>query len=366
MPLNGHPRDWREGSKQAYFRDFIAADGGASLHTPVECPTCDRVIAAALPKLGTFPVVFRRKINGVWFDRPDGEQRLKHYVYEVHQHVVDAGHSANGHVVTSEPKPKPEPTPVVTPVIFDVEAEKRFFMVEFKRLQTFAEDREIDSLKYRPVQDARRMIEVGICAIACIHAMTLHWEDATRRQASVKDYCLERDFPGGRHAYMDKLAEAGVLIMLIGPAGVGKSYWAKSLADRLNLAFGSIPMTEGASPSWLLGKETLNGYKESPFVQIWRDSGVFLFDEIDAADANMLLVANDALANGTLHNPVSGLHIPKGDRVIVVATANTMGDGADADYAGRNQLDFATLDRFRMGRVLVDFDQTTADNLMFA
>src|SRR5262245_20422701 len=116
-------------------------------------------------------------------------------------------------------------------------------------------------------------------------------------------------------------------------------------------------MTEGATPSWLLGKILMDGYHESDFVKIWRDNGVFLFDEIDAADGNMLLVANDALANGTLHNPVSGDHVKRGDQVIVVCASNTMGDGADTVYGARNALDFATKDRFRMGRILLTFDQ---------
>jgi cobaltochelatase CobS len=169
-------------------------------------------------------------------------------------------------------------------------------------------------------------------------------------QAGVEAYDPARDFTGGLDAYLDALASARVLIMLTGPAGMGKSYWAKSLADRLGLDFGSLPMTEGATPSWILGAQRLNGFGESKFLQVWRDGGVFLLDEMDAADPNMLLVANDALANDVLHNPVNGESYERHQDTILVAATNTLGTGADASYTGRNQLDFSTLDRWRMGR----------------
>lgn len=42
----------------------------------------------------------------------------------------------------------------------------------------------------------------------------------------------------------------------------------------------------------------------------------------------------------------------------MIATANTFGRGANRSYAGRNQLDEATLDRFRIGTVECDYDAT--------
>jgi hypothetical protein len=187
--------------------------------------------------------------------------------------------------------------------------------------------------------------------------MTLHWEDATRSQARVAAYDPAVDFPGGLDAYLDALASARVLIMLTGPAGMGKSFWCQNLADRLGLEYGSIPMTEGATPSWILGAQRLNGFGENRFLQIWRDGGVFLLDEMDAADPNMLLVVNDALANGVLHNPVNGESYTRHPDCILIAATNTLGTGADASYTGRNQLDFSTLDRWRMGRAFVGYSR---------
>src|SRR5262249_15667772 len=88
------------------------------------------------------------------------------------------------------------------------------------------------------------------------------------------------------------------------------------------------------------------------------EGGVFLFDEIDAADSNTLLVINSALANGTMcvpnrpQNPVAVKH----PDFVCMAAANTHGTGASRQYVGRNQLDESTLDRFRIGQVEVDYN----------
>ncbi len=44
-------------------------------------------------------------------------------------------------------------------------------------------------------------------------------------------------------------------------------------------------------------------------------------------------------------------------RDAIIAAANTFGHGADVQYVGRNQLDAATLDRFAVGTVFVDYDK---------
>jgi hypothetical protein len=364
MPLVGNPADWSETTQQGLILSalFDHADGdGRHIEGSGACPTCRAAARSLVDRLGTAPLVF--KSGGQVM--PQGKprfQRLRWKVAEVHAYAADRSQWRE------DPKaPKPvEIAPVIAVNGFDADAEKRLFLSESRRLRTFAEEREIDHVSYRPAKDARAMIDAGIPAVACLHAMTMHWEEASRRQAGIADYDPARDFTGGLHAYLDALASARVLIMLTGPAGMGKSYWSKTLAERLDLSFGSIPMTEGATPSWLLGAQRLNGYGESQFLQIWRDGGVFLFDEMDAADPNMLLVVNDALANGVLHNPVNGESYERHPDCILIAATNTLGTGADASYTGRNQLDFSTLDRWRMGRAFVGYSESVEDAVMFA
>jgi cobaltochelatase CobS len=155
----------------------------------------------------------------------------------------------------------------------------------------------------------------------------------------------------------------GINLLLVGPAGCGKTYLAAQLAKALKRSYGTLHCTSGASESqltgWLLpiGKTGQFKYVPSEFVALYEaGSSVFLLDEIDAADPNMLLVLNGAMANGELHVPqrYENPHVARGKNVTIIAAANTFGTGADMLYAGRNQLDGATLDRFYV--LQMDYD----------
>ena len=147
---------------------------------------------------------------------------------------------------------------------------------------------------------------------------------------------------------------------MVGPAGSGKTTLAKNLAESLGLEFGFISLSQGVTESHLLGRllPQADGsweYKASRFIEIFENGGVFLLDEIDAADANLMVAINAALANGVLANPNGQIH-HRHERTIIIAAANTWGRGADASYVGRNALDASTLDRFVMSTAFVDYD----------
>jgi len=162
-----------------------------------------------------------------------------------------------------------------------------------------------------------------------------------------------------------ELAMARKHIFLPGPSGCGKSHMAKQVAEALGLRFGSISCSAGMSESQLLGRMVPKGkqgqfeFLTTEFLDCYENGGVFLFDEIDAADSNVLLVINSALANGQMAvpsrhgNPVAKRH----PDFVCIAAANTFGHGADRQYCGRNQLDEATLDRFRIGTVPMDYNE---------
>jgi len=61
------------------------------------------------------------------------------------------------------------------------------------------------------------------------------------------------------------------------------------------------------------------------FVQVYENGGVFLLDEIDAADANVMVAINAALANGVLANPNGKVHV-RHDKCFILAAANTWGE----------------------------------------
>ncbi|MDZ4819195.1 MAG: AAA family ATPase [Planctomycetota bacterium] len=161
------------------------------------------------------------------------------------------------------------------------------------------------------------------------------------------------------------LASAGRNILLVGPAGCGKTHLAKLVADQLGRGFGAVSCTAGMSEAHLLGRAMPNlstgktEFQSTDFIRCYEEGGVFLLDELDAADPNMLLAINTAISNGYCNLPNRPGH-PHADRhadFVLIATANTFGRGANRSYAGRNQLDEATLDRFRIGIVEMTYDE---------
>lgn len=160
-----------------------------------------------------------------------------------------------------------------------------------------------------------------------------------------------------------KLASQRVNVMMVGPAGCGKTFLGKKIAEALKLNFSSISCSAGMSESqlagWLLpvGKSGTFEYVPSPFVEMYEKGGVFLLDEVDAADPNTLTFINKAIANDSFFLPQRHKkpEVVRHKNFVCLAAANTYGTGADAMYVGRNQLDAATLDRFRAGMVIMDY-----------
>lgn len=163
-----------------------------------------------------------------------------------------------------------------------------------------------------------------------------------------------------------RLVRSGLNVMLVGPAGCGKTTLAEQIAEALKRDYGMLHCTSGASESQLTGwllpinpKSTAFEYVSSEFIRLYeKGNSVFLIDEMDAADPNMLLILNSATANGHMHVPQrhKNPHVKRGLNVAIIAACNTYGSGADIMYAGRNQLDAATLDRYYV--VEMQYDTT--------
>jgi cobaltochelatase CobS len=169
-----------------------------------------------------------------------------------------------------------------------------------------------------------------------------------------------------RDEFQDVLTAAmcGLNILLVGPAGCGKTHLAHQVAEALGRGFASVSCTAGMSESaltgWMLPSEGGSfAYTPSDFVTMYENGGVFLFDEIDAADPNTLLFVNQALANGSFYLPQrkGSTKVVRHPDFVCIAAANTFGTGANMTYSGRERLDEATLDRFRAGTVLLDYDK---------
>ena len=90
-------------------------------------------------------------------------------------------------------------------------------------------------------------------------------------------------------------------IFLTGPAGSGKTQIAEHCAEALSMPFGSISVCAQTTKTDFLGYYDANGrYTGTQFRTIYEKGGVFLIDEIDAGNPNVLAVLNAALSGISL------------------------------------------------------------------
>lgn len=162
-----------------------------------------------------------------------------------------------------------------------------------------------------------------------------------------------------------QLTTSRINTLLIGPAGCGKTYTGSLVAEALELDFFSQSCSEGLDESVFagvllpIGENGTFEYLPSKFVDFYENGGVYLIDELDAADSNLLIFINTALSadkfyiNRRWKNPL----VIKHPDFVCIAAANTFGNGGDELYI-RNQLDGATLDRFKAGTVLMGYSET--------
>jgi MoxR-like ATPase len=281
-------------------------------------------------------------------------------------------------------------------------------------LDRAADGHPLDEIGLRPVEYGAKMLSAGIPVTAIKHAVTMHYPPEARRALGVRDYDVKGYKPDQRkegvHAalpYVKALASQRIPIALVGPKGTGKTTLAIDLAEDMGLPFGMVSMTAGTSPSAFNGRprvaddgthgliaalsnmsqiegddkkaiefadEALTLARDaaekgdtvlSLWCKIFGGGGVWLFDEMDAGEPNLVLGTNAALANGVFANPVTGQLIEQHPDFIPVAGMNTLGLGAGRDYTGRNKLDAATLDRWNSGRVQITLDERIEESLFW-
>jgi cobaltochelatase CobS len=142
-------------------------------------------------------------------------------------------------------------------------------------------------------------------------------------------------------------------VLMVGPAGTGKSMIAKQAADVLKLAYYELSLTAGMTATAITGYMTATGeYVGTLFRHAYENGGIFHFDEFDNGHANTIGAVNAALAGDRAAFP-DGMVFRHAD-FVCIASANTFGRGADRQYVGRQQLDAATLDRFVVEEILID------------
>jgi midasin (ATPase involved in ribosome maturation) len=154
---------------------------------------------------------------------------------------------------------------------------------------------------------------------------------------------------------------AGVHAYLVGSAGTGKSTIGKQVADSLNVPFASKSVSGQTPESALVGYMAGGGnYVGTEFRRIFEHGGVFLLDEVDNGNPNVLNVLNSALANDAMAF-ADGM-VSRHKDFVAIATANTYGNGATAEYVGRNPIDKAFLNRF--ATIDIDIDENVEDAML--
>lgn len=170
----------------------------------------------------------------------------------------------------------------------------------------------------------------------------------TGAKLTVTQATKQKTIQGLKHKELPKLIQAvgqRLPLLVVGMAGTGKTHAAEQASEALGLKFYAMSVGAQTSKSDIIGYMNANGgYVQTLFRQAYEKGGVFLMDEIDAGNANVLIQVNSALANQYCAFPDK--MVKRHKDFAFIATANTYGNGANRMYVGRNQLDAATLDRF--------------------
>lgn len=184
----------------------------------------------------------------------------------------------------------------------------------------------------------------------------------------------ERELPVNHHKLLPQVLRECALgdpVWLIGPTGTGKTHLAMQVAESLGRPFSATSFSGGTSEVDIFGCTVPDEtgawvYRESAFVNVYSKGGVHLLDEFDAADANMAVALNSALSNGHLFLSRENKVFPKHKDAVILVAANTWGTGANAEFVGRNPLDGATVDRFALTRIYLDYDTGLEESLVKA
>lgn len=150
----------------------------------------------------------------------------------------------------------------------------------------------------------------------------------------------------GAHEMFPTLVEEmglGLSVMIKGPSGSGKTHGIIEACKALGRPYHL--MRAVMDPFELLGFVDAGGTYQPTPVYLWaNDPGsVLIMDEVDRSNPKAVIALNTAW-NAEIPFPTGTVKVPAEN--LIVATANTWGQGADAEYVGSARLDAATLNRF--------------------
>lgn len=216
-------------------------------------------------------------------------------------------------------------------------------------------------------QEANEKMQKAKEQLAEAERLSKEAEEKRRKQREQEQANEQKN---NRHYLTDEVVERLKCIgkaFLVGPAGTGKSTLAMCACRELfgiegtledvvkSPYFAQISFSPDTVSADMLGFTDVNGvFHETEIIRVFRDGGLILFDEMDDADASLLVKLNTMLANRVIPTP-NGM-VTQNENTYIVGTANTFGTGGNSMYVGRSRLDAATLDRWKMATIFVDYD----------
>lgn len=154
---------------------------------------------------------------------------------------------------------------------------------------------------------------------------------------------------------------SGIIPMIVGPAGTGKSTAAEQLSRDLGINFYMANRIQNTFE--LVGFVNAAGeYVTTQFYEAYTKGGIFLFDEVDASSPEALVTINAAIAQGYMAFPGHPTALPMHKDFKAICAGNTFGTGSTLQYTGRNKLDAATLDRFMI--IEWDYDKVLEEKII--
>lgn len=153
---------------------------------------------------------------------------------------------------------------------------------------------------------------------------------------------------------LNKAYEAGLFVLIIGPKGTGKTTLVRDFAKRKSKKLQSINFSLRTRESHLVGTKTLNegsvGFEEGILIRSMREGSMLYLDEINSAEADVLLRLGEALDDRRqiVLKEATGEVIKASQGWFVMATINPL------THVGTKELPPQILSRFPV-RIKLDY-----------
>jgi MoxR-like ATPase len=162
------------------------------------------------------------------------------------------------------------------------------------------------------------------------------------------------------------LVKAKIPVLMVGPAGSGKSRMGREIAKEMNVTYsvfsfsGGIRYAQAYIRTRLVNGDTVD--ELSPLLQSIQQPGVIHIEEIFSADPEVLIGLNSLLEDGELMTPAGLVKVH--EDCSIMASANTNGRSVSRQYTGAKRVDDSTLNRW--SQIDVDYSAEVEAGLVKA